>query len=309
MRDEPPAVLPEGVPAIPPAFSPDSTAPRTGTTMVRPSQEDLAALDALLNPATAANRPTTERVRQEKFEPQFRPPTHPPRKIPARPTAASGSRLPLITAALAGIVLATVGAWYFLLRTPQAAPAPPRPTPTTVAAAPTTTTLPPPVVSETPAVTAPPPVVSATPPPATPPPVVAATPTPAPVPTPRPTPVPAAASASTSPGEGRTLLRQGALPEAARSFAATLGPGARGRFSHQLLTACSPDTIAKAVQAVTADDLFILPVTLQGRSCYRMCWGVYESRAAAEAARDSVPAYFRQGGASPRLSPLNELLP
>jgi WAS/WASL-interacting protein len=314
VRDEPPAVLPEGVTAIPPAMSPDSTSPR-GTPAARPSQEDLAALDALLNPATAANRPTADRARQEKFEPQFRPPTQPPRKALARPPASSRSRVPLIAAGVAGVALATVGAWYFLLRTPEAGPTPPRPSPTTVAAAPTTTTLPPPTAAATAAPTVPPPAVSATPEPVSaatpppPPPVAAATPTPAPAPTPRPTPVPAAASSSTSPAEGRTLLRQGALAEAARSFATTLAPGARGRFSHQLLTACSPDTIAKAVQAVTADDLFILPVTFQGRSCYRLCWGVYDNRAAAEAARDSVPAYFRQSGAAPRLSPLNELLP
>ena len=116
---------------------------------------------------------------------------------------------------------------------------------------------------------------------------------------------PAAAGAS---GDGRALLRQSAFSEAARSFAASLAPGARGRFSYQLLTACAPDTIAKAVQAVTADELFILPVTFQGRSCYRLCWGVYDDRVAADAARASVPDYFRQG-TSPRLSPLHELLP
>jgi septal ring-binding cell division protein DamX len=130
-----------------------------------------------------------------------------------------------------------------------------------------------------------------------------------PTPTPRPAATPRPAVATQASGEGRTLLRQGSFPEAARSFAAALAPGARGRFSHQLLTACAPDTIAKAVQAVTADELFILPVTFQGRSCYRLCWGVYDSRPAAEAALASVPAYFRQGGTSPRLSPLPELLP
>jgi hypothetical protein len=110
-------------------------------------------------------------------------------------------------------------------------------------------------------------------------------------------------------GDGRALLRQGSFAEAAQSFASSLAPGARGRYSHQLLTACAPETIAKAVQAVTADELFILPVTFQGRTCYRLCWGVYDSRPAAEAARSSVPAYFLQGGTSPRLSPLPELLP
>jgi septal ring-binding cell division protein DamX len=132
-------------------------------------------------------------------------------------------------------------------------------------------------------------------------------PTPSPAATPR--PAATAAPAATSQGDARALLRAGSFAEAAQSFAASLTPGARGRFSHQLLTACAPETIAKAVQAVTSDELFILPVKFQGRSCYRLCWGVYDNRTAAEAALGSVPAYFRQGGTSPRLSPLPELLP
>ncbi len=308
---EPPAVLPEPEP------SPQILPP---TQASRPSHEDLAALDALLHPASGPTRATTERARgQEKFEPQFRPPTSPPRKPQARPAAAATrSRIPMIAAGLAGVVLATIAAWYFLLRAPEPSATPRPAPPTTVAAAPPTTTLPPATLAASPTPVG---VASATPPP---PPAVVATPTPRPAavlptpapklvptatpavvaPTPAPKPVPAAAAS----GDGHALLRQGAFPEAARSFAASLAPGARGRFSQQLLTACAPETIAKAVQAVTADELFILPVAFQGRSCYRLCWGVYDSRAAAEAARASVPEYFRQG-TSPRLSPLNELLP
>jgi len=302
VMDEPPAVLPESAPQIPPP-----------TQASRPSREDLAALDALLHPASAGPRLTGERSRgQEKFEPQFRPPTA-PRKPQARPAAAATrSRIPLIAAGLAGVVLATAAAWYFLLRSPEPVATP---RPATVAAVPTTT-LPPPTlvaspqptpqpaasVTPAPATTPPPPASTATPP------AALSTPTPRPVatvaPTPAATPPPAAAAS----GDGHALLRQGAFAEAARWFAASLAAGAPGRFSHQLLTACAPDTIAKAVQAVTAQDLFILPVTFQGRSCYRLCWGVYDNRAAAEAARAGVPDYFRQG-TSPRLSPLNELLP
>jgi len=116
-------------------------------------------------------------------------------------------------------------------------------------------------------------------------------------------------SVSPALANGRALLRQGSFAEAAQSFAGSLAPGARGRFSYQLLIACVAETITKAVDAGAADELIILPVTYQGRSCYRMCWGVYDDRAAAAAARGSVPAYFRQGGASPRLFPLAKLLP
>jgi hypothetical protein len=299
-RYEPPAVLPEPTPQIP-----------EPTPASRQSPEDLAALDALLHPANAGTRGAGERQRgQEKFEPQFRPPASPQRKPQARPAPAKRSRIPLIAAGLAGIVLATVAAWYFLLRSPEPS-ASPRPTPPTTVAAVPATTLPPPTLAATPEPTPLPaasglPAAATTPPPAppTPAPRVVATPTVAPPPV----AMPAPATTTQAPGDGRALLRQGAFAEAARSFAASLAPGARGRFSHQVLTACAPETIAKAVQAVTAEELFILPVTLQGRSCYRVCWGVYDTRPAAEAARGSVPDYFRQG-TSPRLSPLHELLP
>jgi hypothetical protein len=310
-------------PSEPPAVLPEPAAAPAGAS--RPSQEDLAALDALLNPAAGGKRPSAERPRQEKFEPQFRPPTTPPRRAAARSAPSVGSRIPLIAAGLAGVLLATVAAWYFLLRSPEPHPAP---APATTLAAVPTTTLPPttlaPSAAPSPAATAaavavstPAPVAVATPTPAPPPaptprPTAAAvaTPAPTPIPTPRPaaTPPPRAASAQGA-GDGHALLKQGSFPEAARSFASSLAPGSRGRFSQQLLTACSTDTIAKAVQAVPENDLFILPVTFQGRSCYRLCWGVYDTRAAAEAGRRSVPAYFTQGGTNPRLSPLNELIP
>jgi hypothetical protein len=318
------------VPVTPAATTPQIPSPPASS---RPSQEDLAALDALLNPSTGAVRAPAERPRQEKFEPQFRPPTTPPKRPSARPVAPSSrSRVPMLAAGLAGIILATVAAWYFLLRTPgpqrpsspAGRPSPAAP-PTTMAAAlplpqplatptlaaatpvPVTTALAAPAATPTPVAPATAPPATAPPatlPPATPTPTVRATPTPAATPSPKPAAHPAPSGA-----DGRALLRQGGFPEAAQAFAAALAKDARGRFSYQLLTACAPDTIAKAVQAVGADDMFILPVSFQGRSCYRLCWGLYDTRPTAEAARGSVPAYFRQGGTQPRLSPLVELLP
>jgi septal ring-binding cell division protein DamX len=197
------------------------------------------------------------------------------------------------------VLVATVLAWYFLLRSPApAAPAKPVPAPTTAAVA-TPFPTPPPASEPTSEPTAAPSVAAT--PATTPTPV--ATPTPAARPTPRPTPAAAAV------GDAHALLRQGALPEAARAFAASLAPGGRDRFSLQLLVACAPENVTKAVSAVPSEDLYILPVSLKGRDCYRLCWGVYEGRAAAEGALTSLPAYFRQGGGAPRIAPLVELLP
>jgi septal ring-binding cell division protein DamX len=110
-------------------------------------------------------------------------------------------------------------------------------------------------------------------------------------------------------GDPHALLAQGALPDAARAFVASLTPGARGRYTLQVLVACAPENVQKAVSAVPSQELFVLPVNLKGHACYRVGWGVYDSRPAAEAALRSLPSYFRQGGLSPRVSPLVELLP
>ena len=304
VRAEEPAAY---VPAAP-SFPEIAPAPAPAS---RPTQEDLAALDALLNPSASGqfSKSSLERPRPEKWEPQFRPPTTPPRRAPVRPAAASSpSRVPFLTAIVGGIALATVGAWYFFLRAP-ASPAPspsplataratPAPPATTLAAAAPAVPTAPPGAAPTPA-----PVPTATPVPTpvtTPPPTPAAPPTA----TPRPTPAPVAPA-----GDARALLAQGALADAARAFATSLRPGARGRFTLQVLVACAPENVQKAVSAVPAQELLVLPVDLQGRACYRLCWGVYDSRQAAEAALGSLPSYFRQGGASPRLSPLVELLP
>jgi hypothetical protein len=298
--EEPPAPkLPEIEPAPPPAS--------------RPTQEDLAALDALLSPSASGRlaRSPVERPRPQRWVPQSRPPTTPPRRAPARTAPSAPSRIPFIAAVLAGVALATVGAWYFFLRpharTPlpsRAAIATPVPPPAAVAvpASPTPTMAP--TVEPTPApgpIGTPAAVPSATPtavPPAAP------TPTPAANVTPRVTP-----AAPVPPGDARALLVQGALPDAARSFAAAMAAGGPGRFSLQVLVACAPENVQKAVAAVPGEELFILPVNVKGRACYRLCWGVYDSRSAAEAALGGLPSYFRQGGVTPRLSPLAELLP
>ena len=142
-------------------------------------------------------------------------------------------------------------------------------------------------------------------------PVAAAAPAPTPVPTPTPatTAAPPAQTAPPPTGDPRALLRQGSLDAAARGFASSLAAGPAGRYGIQALVACAPETVTKAVQNVSGDELFILPVTYQGRNCHRICWGVYPNRAAADAAARNFPAYFRQNRIRPRIQPLAELLP
>lgn len=106
----------------------------------------------------------------------------------------------------------------------------------------------------------------------------------------------------------RQLLDRRDFASAARGFEANLRSSPEARFSVQLLVACSDDTVDKAVAQAGSPDLFILPVNYKGRSCYRMCWGLYDTEARANAATSAIPAYFREGGARPRVMPTSGLL-
>jgi hypothetical protein len=337
----PPAPLP-----VPPSFAPEPAAtapypparfgfapeaePENATETSRPTVEDLAALDALLNPAGTAS--AQKRSAEQKWEPQFRPSATmpPPRRPPVRvaPAPSAPSRLPILVTALAAVVLTTIAAWYFFLRSPKptvpaAAPRPvaaatPRPLPTVPAGtpAPPTATAAAPAASPTTAPTAsvlpaaaPTPAPKALPTTApTPTPAIAAARPPAPVPAPATAARPPAPAAATATGDGRTLLAQGALPDAARAFARSVATGSRSRYTAQLLTACAAENVQKAVSA-GGSELFILPVSVKGQACYRVCWGLFADRAAAEAGLSGLPAYFRQSGVRPRLSSLAELAP
>jgi len=85
-----------------------------------------------------------------------------------------------------------------------------------------------------------------------------------------------------------------------------VGPGS---YTVQLLVACADETLAKASQNVSAQEFFIVPVEYKGRSCYRVCWGVYDSEARAHAAVRAIPEYFRKGGASPKAMSTASILP
>jgi Domain of unknown function (DUF4388) len=293
----------------------------------RPSKEDLAALDALLNPSvtpppashppsSTLNPSSSMRMRSsvprpqpqsQRWEPQFRPPSAGSAsgarrgRIPRRPV------LPLVLAAVAIVAVAAAGYYFLFVSVPSAGPVAssrrPSPAPTTLRAA---TPAPIATVAPTPVPTPSSPVsVAATAPPSTLPPTTAPPVKAPPVTAPPVTAAPVAASAS---GDARRLLRSGSFPEAARGFTSEV-KRAGNRFSVQVLVACSGDTVQKALDNVPSSELFILPVSYRGKACYRLCWGLYESQDRAAAALLSLPDYFRQGGASPKVSPAASLLP
>jgi hypothetical protein len=68
-----------------------------------------------------------------------------------------------------------------------------------------------------------------------------------------------------------------------------------------MLVACSSETVQKALDSVTDDDLYILPVNYKGKDCHRVCWGLYDSEGRAGSAATRLPGYFRENGASPKV--------
>jgi hypothetical protein len=292
-----------------PAHHEDEEGPMT-TPSAPPSKEDLAALDELLNPSASSigrAQPPSMRPDRDRWEPQFRP------TVGRRP-APRGRGVPILPLALgvAGLAVAGAAGYYFLvLRPAQAAPVAktspstqPAPSIATLAGAP---------VEGAPSSSAQGP--SAAPPaaatfaPATLAPVTVATPRPSTTLPQPPTTTPVASGPAAASGDARGLLRAGGYAGAARAFATELQGGARGRYTVQLLVACSEETVQKAVSAVPAGELFILPVNYKGKSCYRLCWGVYRNEPEAASAGSSLPDYFRRGGATPKVSPIADLLP
>jgi hypothetical protein len=263
----------------------------------RPSKDDLAALDALLNPSgSGASLASGEKPRpQERWEPQFRP------TGAGRPNRKRGSPVLAWVLGGLGIVIAIAGAGFYffgsqLLRgvaraTPARIPAPVA-TPTASASA----------SPDRPPTPAPTPLAAAS---------LDAPVTTAPSPSPRTTPVAAPTAsprpAPTATADAHKLLQNGSYSEAAEEFASGLKKSG-ARFSIQILVACSTETIQKANQSVPGDELYILPVAFKGRSCYRLCWGSYPTEEAAAAALRVLPEYFRRGGATPKVMPTAGML-
>ena len=288
-------------PSEPPAFEADATPPAAAT--IRPSKDDQAALDALLNaPATPASAAPAGRrpARADSWSPQSSRP-------PVRRTARGPSAMILGGATLLLVAAAVGAAWYLWGRTPASAG-------TKVAARPPVTSMPPGSVSTMPAT--PRPLASTAAPATT---TLPAAITPGPRATPMPaipvpaTPMPAIphTAAPRNPpatlAEARALLKGGELEQAAQGFAATVKAAPANAASVQILVACSPETVQKAVANAGSPELFIVPVNYKGHDCYRLCWGLYESAAKAASQMRSLPEYFRKG-ATPRVVGASEIV-
>ena len=141
---------------------------------------------------------------------------------------------------------------------------------------------------------------AATPPPATPtskPPDVVPTPSPSGAPKPPPTTAPSTGPRTTSGGgDGRALLQSGNLAAAARAFQQEISSGSADKFTLALGLYCNEENAGRLVAGASgSSDIYVLPTSVEGRSCYRVIWGLYDSREAAERAVPSLPNGVRAG--------------
>jgi septal ring-binding cell division protein DamX len=89
-------------------------------------------------------------------------------------------------------------------------------------------------------------------------------------------------------------MRAGKFPEAAAANLQRLRSTASNKFTIAVGVYCDRDNVARAYQnSGSSDELIILPYTYQGRSCYRVFWGVFDTQAIAERSYSSVPSAIR----------------
>jgi hypothetical protein len=109
-------------------------------------------------------------------------------------------------------------------------------------------------------------------------------------------------------GFGQRLLDAGTIDRAAETFGRALQPIPSGRYTLQMMIACEAETVRKARAGTRPDEgLFVLPISVRDRGCYRVLWGVFDSHD--EAAKATVPAYFSASGITPAVVAIDRLRP
>jgi septal ring-binding cell division protein DamX len=84
----------------------------------------------------------------------------------------------------------------------------------------------------------------------------------------------------------------------AREYAAN----ASGNFTVQIQILCEASNLEKAIRD-GGDRVWFVPQTIGTRSCYRVFWGRYPTRAAAQQALTEIPASLRDRSSAVKAIP------
>ena len=208
------------------------------------------------------------------------------------------SHFALLVTLMAVFIAAGIGYFGFMWWNNRNAPAPAiavtrphRPIPTRTA--PTTTSAPltstqATATTATAPVTSQPPVATTTTAPTT----TVATTTRAAVVPPKPAP-PAPIPVTTKTAPTPTPTPVTATPDRYAAMARDFAASPSGKFTVQFEIVCDPSNITKALRE-GGSNVWFVPISLKGRSCYRVFWGHYETREAAERAKASIPSSLRE---------------
>ena len=77
-------------------------------------------------------------------------------------------------------------------------------------------------------------------------------------------------------------------------MAAEFARNPKGKFTLQFELVCQSVSLAKAIEA-GGDNVWFVPITYRGQQCYRVFWGHYDTRDAAEAEASRIPASLHGG--------------
>jgi len=119
-------------------------------------------------------------------------------------------------------------------------------------------------------------------------------------PAPRSAKVTSGASGKDRYGTALEIFRAGDVDGAAAIWEALLAEEHRGAFTLQILTACQHDTVRDAQRSLSTQELYLVTKKVNGRLCYRICLGTFDSREAAGRALAGLPGEYRTAGATVR---------
>ncbi len=124
-------------------------------------------------------------------------------------------------------------------------------------------------------------------------------PTPTPSGVPKPLPTPPSSGTAPAGGGGRALLQSGKLDAAARAFQQEILSTGSRKFTIAIGLYCNEENAGRIVEgAAGSSQIYVLPASVQGRSCYRIVWGLFDTADAAERGMGSVPNAVHGGDAA-----------
>ncbi len=95
---------------------------------------------------------------------------------------------------------------------------------------------------------------------------------------------------------GRELLNKGNFTAAANAFLKELRATGENKYTITIGLYCNSDNLRRVIQNITnSSSLFILPSNIQGRRCFRIIWGLYNTEKSAANNVISLPQGIRSG--------------